>query len=57
MKTELEIVLDKLKGELRNNKIRANDLMSQNTAFDVAIMFIEEKIEKSKAIVKQANGN
>ena len=48
MKTELEVVLDKLKKELRDNKIRVNDLLSQNTAYDVAIMFIEEKIEKGK---------
>ena len=46
MKTELEIALDKLKAELRNNKIRVNDLLSQNSAYDAAIMFIEHGIEQ-----------
>ena len=47
MKTELEIILGKLKVELRNNRDKVNDLLSQNSAYDVAIMFIEQAIEKA----------
>lgn len=54
IKKELEIILTKLKGELRNNKDRINDLMSQNSAYDVAIMFAEQRIER---IEKKEKGN
>jgi hypothetical protein len=45
---ELEVVLNKLKKELRDNKTRVSDLLSQNSAYDAAIMFIEEAIENDK---------
>ena len=48
MMKKLEEILHKLKNEKRDNKTRVNDLLSHNTAYEVAIMLIEEQIEKER---------